>query len=252
VLALQFLAGYVQGSFYLVGVVCLYYVYSALWPESDSDLRSRTRALGQLVVLGLLSLGVSAFQLFPTARLVAQAARFAGIPYADAIEGGWYARNYLSSFFPFFGISSNPPHRELAEAVSYVGWILTPMIPLAFFDGARRRIAIFFAAIACIALAIFSTSDTFARALDKPLDSLPFFGNDRKNVKVVDHKTTADSIIVVGNTAYDYGVFRALNSRDGQTGNPGYGKYVIVWQKQSDGRWLMHLDIWNNSPPPQP
>lgn len=50
----------------------------------------------------------------------------------------------------------------------------------------------------------------------------------------------------------DYGVFRALNSRDGQTGNPGYGKYVMVWQRQFDGRWLMHLDIWNNSPPPQP
>jgi len=72
------------------------------------------------------------------------------------------------------------------------------------------------------------------------------------NVKVVEHKTTADSVIVVGNTAYDYGTFRAVNSRDGQVGNPGYGKYVIVWQKQRDGRWLMHLDIWNNSPPPEP
>ena len=72
------------------------------------------------------------------------------------------------------------------------------------------------------------------------------------NVKVVEHKTTADSVIVVGNTAYDYGTFRAVNSRDGQTGNPGYGKYVIVWQKQRDGRWLMHLDIWNNSPAPEP
>jgi ketosteroid isomerase-like protein len=71
------------------------------------------------------------------------------------------------------------------------------------------------------------------------------------NVKVVDHKTTADSVIVVGNTAYDYGTFRAQNSRDGQTANPGYGKYVIVWQRQRDGRWLMHLDIWNNSPAPQ-
>jgi len=163
VLALQFLAGYVQGSFYLVGVVCLYYVYSVLWPESDSDFRSRTRALGQLVVVGVLSLGVSAFQLVPTARLVAQAARFAGIPYEDAIEGGWYARNFLSFFFPFFGISSNTPHRELAEAVSYVGWILTPMIPLAFFDGARRRIAIFFGAIACIALAVVSVDLPFYR-----------------------------------------------------------------------------------------
>jgi ketosteroid isomerase-like protein len=71
-------------------------------------------------------------------------------------------------------------------------------------------------------------------------------------VKVVEHKTTADSIIVVGNTAYDYGTFRSRNSRDGQPGNPGYGKYVIVWQKQSNGAWLMHLDIWNGSPPPQP
>jgi len=68
---------------------------------------------------------------------------------------------------------------------------------------------------------------------------------------VVEHKTTADSIIVVGNTAYDYGTFRARNAKDGQSGNVGYGKYVIVWQRQPDGKWLMHLDIWNNSPAPQ-
>jgi hypothetical protein len=163
VLALQFLAGYVQGSFYLVGVVCLYYVYCVVWPESPGDLRSKTRVLGQLVVAGVLSLGVSAFQLFPTARLVAQAARFAGIPYEDAIEGGWYARNFLSFFFPFYGITSNTPHRELAEAVSYVGWVLTPMIPLAFVDSARRRIAVFLALIAGIALAITSVDLPFYR-----------------------------------------------------------------------------------------
>ena len=71
-------------------------------------------------------------------------------------------------------------------------------------------------------------------------------------VTVVEHKTTADSIVVVGNTAYDWGTFVARNARDGQAGNPGYGKYVIVWQRQRDGRWLMHLDIWNSSPAPQP
>lgn len=163
VLALQFLAGYIQGSFYLVGVVCLYYAYSAAWPDSESASRSRMHAIGQLVVVGLLSLGVSAFQLFPTGRLVAQAARFAGIPYEDAIEGGWYARNFLSFFFPFYGITSSTPHRELAEAVSYVGWVLTPMIPLAFLDRARRRIAIFLAGIACIALAIVSVDLPFYR-----------------------------------------------------------------------------------------
>ncbi|HUQ80521.1 MAG TPA: DUF4440 domain-containing protein [Gemmatimonadaceae bacterium] len=70
--------------------------------------------------------------------------------------------------------------------------------------------------------------------------------------KVIEHKTTADSVIIVGNTAYDYGTFRARNEKDGQPGNVGYGKYVIVWQRQGDGRWLMHLDIWNGSPAPQP
>lgn len=71
-------------------------------------------------------------------------------------------------------------------------------------------------------------------------------------VKVVDHKTTADSIIIRGDIAYDYGTFRAQNSRDGQMSNPGFGKYVIVWRRQSEGRWLMHLDIWNSSPAPSP
>jgi len=51
---------------------------------------------------------------------------------------------------------------------------------------------------------------------------------------------------------YDYGTFRTQNSRDGQVGNPGFGKYVIVWRRQTDGRWLMHLDIWNSSPAATP
>ena len=86
VLALQFLAGYIQGSFYLVGVVACTTSTAFCGRSQTAILRSRTRALGQLVVVGLLSLGVSAFQLFPTARLVAQAARFAGIPYGTRLK----------------------------------------------------------------------------------------------------------------------------------------------------------------------
>lgn len=71
-------------------------------------------------------------------------------------------------------------------------------------------------------------------------------------VSVVDHKTTADSIIIRGDIAYDYGTFRSQNAREGQRGNPGLGKYVIVWRRQGDGRWLMHLDIWNSSPAAAP
>ena len=71
-------------------------------------------------------------------------------------------------------------------------------------------------------------------------------------VTVVEHRTTPDSIIVRGDIAYDWGTYLARNARDGQPGNPAHGKYVIVWRVQPDGRWLMHLDIWNGSPAPSP
>ena len=155
VLVLQFLAGYIQGSIYLVGAICLYFAFSTIWPEPGLGPNARIRVAAQLVVTAVLSLGVSAFQLFPTARLVAQAARFSGIPYEEAVaEGGWSLPSLVTFFFPFFGIASTPPHRDLAELVSYVGWILMTTIPLAFLSRARRRIAWFFVLLTGIALAI--------------------------------------------------------------------------------------------------
>jgi ketosteroid isomerase-like protein len=88
------------------------------------------------------------------------------------------------------------------------------------------------------------------RPIIKGREAIQAYWTLAPNVKMVDHKTTADSVVIVGNTAYDYGTFHSQSSRDGVVGNMGYGKYVIVWQKQPDGRWLMHLDIWNGSPAP--
>jgi Bacterial membrane protein YfhO len=152
VLVLQFLAGYIQGSVYLVGALCLYYLYSAIWPEPGQP-SSRRRALIQFVVLGVVSLGAAAFQLLPTAQLVVEAGRRSGIPYEDAIEGGWSFRSLVTFFFPFFGVSAETPHRDLAEAVAYVGWVLMALVPLALFDDRRRRIAIFFSVLAAVAVA---------------------------------------------------------------------------------------------------
>jgi ketosteroid isomerase-like protein len=70
-----------------------------------------------------------------------------------------------------------------------------------------------------------------------------------QGVTVVEHQTVADSIIIRGDIAYDYGTFHARTARDGQAGNPGFGKYVIVWRR-AGSQWLMHLDIWNSSPAP--
>jgi hypothetical protein len=162
VLVLQFLAGFIQISLYLVTAVCLYYAYSLVWRESH-DRSLRRRVLVQVMILGALCLGLAAFQLVPTARLVAHAARASGIPYEQAIDGGWAAHNLVSFFFPFFGIASQPPHRELSEVVAYVGWVLTAMVPLAFFDSQRRRLAVFFGLLTCLALAIAITDLPFFR-----------------------------------------------------------------------------------------
>ena len=162
ILVLQFLAGFIQSSLYLVTAVCLYYAYSLVWRESH-DRSLRRRLLVQALLLGALCLGLAAFQLVPTARLVAHAARASGIPYEKAIEGGWAAHNLVSFFFPFFGIASAPPHRELSEVVAYVGWVLTAMVPLAFFDSQRRRLAVFFGLLTCVAVAIAITDLPFYR-----------------------------------------------------------------------------------------
>ena len=162
VLVLQFLAGFIQSSLYLVTAVCLYYAYSLLWRESD-DRAARRRVAVQVMLLGALCLGVAAFQLVPSIRLIAHAARLSGSPYEKAIEGGWTAHSLVGVVFPFFGIVSEQPHRDLSEAVAYVGWVLTLMVPLAFFDSRRRRIAVFFALLACLALAIAITDLPFYR-----------------------------------------------------------------------------------------
>jgi hypothetical protein len=161
VLVLQFLAGFIQSSLYLATSVCLYYAFSLVWRESDRS--GRGRLLAQVMILGALCLGLAAFQLVPTARILAHATRASGIPYETAAEGGWAAHNLVSFFFPFFGAASQPPHRELSEGLAYVGWVLTAMVPLAFFDRHRRRLAVFFGLLTCLALAIVITDLPFYR-----------------------------------------------------------------------------------------
>lgn len=57
-----------------------------------------------------------------------------------------------------------------------------------------------------------------------------------------DLKLNALEIVVVGDTAYETSTY------DGMAGDvPAPGKYVVVWQKV-DGVWLLHRDIWNDSP----
>jgi hypothetical protein len=149
-LTLQFLTGYLQGSLYTAGAVALYYLFSAAWPEAASAARprDRVRPLAQLAVLTVLVLGLTAFQLFPTLVLIADAGRTAGLSYSAAAEGGWRAGDLATMFFPFRGVDETPPQRDLGDRVAYVGFALICLVPFAFTASTLRRTAVFFAILA--------------------------------------------------------------------------------------------------------
>jgi ketosteroid isomerase-like protein len=66
--------------------------------------------------------------------------------------------------------------------------------------------------------------------------------------RVTSHRASADSVVIVGSTAYDWGTYVVTGQRNGQTYSGG-GKYVIVWREVQPGEWRMHLDMWNAGPP---
>ena len=153
VLVLQVLAGYLQGSLYIAGAVCVYYLFSAVWPDTAGE-GAHVRPLVQLLLLGVLAIGLSAFQVWPTARLVMDAGRTDGLAYEAAAEGGWTPSDLATFFFPFRGITVQPPHRELGDRVAYVGWVLACLAPFAFVGAARRRLAIAFGLMTSGAIAL--------------------------------------------------------------------------------------------------
>jgi hypothetical protein len=171
VMVLQFLVGYLQVSIYFAGAVCLWFLFSAAWPERQGCHAAR-RALAQLAILGVLALGVSGFQLFPTARLALASGRGYGIPYEDAIEDAWTWRSIATLFFPLQGIPLEYPHRYLTDAGAYVGWVLAALAPMAFLDRHRRRIAVFLGGLVLVAVALALVDLPFFRLLH---DLLPGF-----------------------------------------------------------------------------
>lgn len=51
-----------------------------------------------------------------------------------------------------------------------------------------------------------------------------------------------------GNTAYEIGrVSLTVHAKD-QAPKPISSKYVVVWKRQANGSWKLHVDIWNSTP----
>lgn len=60
----------------------------------------------------------------------------------------------------------------------------------------------------------------------------------------LEHEIIATEIVVLMDTAYDYGIYKGKNKKDDGTEITYQGKYVVIWKKINE-EWKMYLDIWN-------
>jgi len=62
-----------------------------------------------------------------------------------------------------------------------------------------------------------------------------------------DLKFVENDIKIFGALAYDEGSYSLnIKSDKGEVIENDSGKYLVVWEKQNDGTWLMKKDIWNS------
>ncbi|MDG5491567.1 DUF4440 domain-containing protein [Psychroserpens sp. SPM9] len=66
-----------------------------------------------------------------------------------------------------------------------------------------------------------------------------------KGVSIKHHKVTSHEIKILGDEAYDYGIYQGTTLLGSGEEVSWKGKYVIVWKK-INGTWKMYLDIWNS------
>jgi ketosteroid isomerase-like protein len=51
-----------------------------------------------------------------------------------------------------------------------------------------------------------------------------------------------------GDTAYEIGKMSLTVPSKDQGSKVVSGKYVVVWKRQANGPWKLHVDIWNTTP----
>ena len=60
---------------------------------------------------------------------------------------------------------------------------------------------------------------------------------------------TTIAMNVEGNYAYEIGQYTMTIDPDEKSAINDTGKYIVVWEKQNNGEWLMKADIWNTNLP---
>lgn len=72
----------------------------------------------------------------------------------------------------------------------------------------------------------------------------------KRNIKS-GFRTEGQEIIelkISGDTAYEIGKHLWTVKKEGEEIKWHSSKYVHIWKKEKDGKWKLHLDIWNSNP----
>lgn len=65
---------------------------------------------------------------------------------------------------------------------------------------------------------------------------------------ILHHASMPEEIVVDGDHAWDWGYYEGEAAQDGESPGTFGGKYVIVWERGSDGVWRMAMDAWSGVP----
>lgn len=77
------------------------------------------------------------------------------------------------------------------------------------------------------------------------------FWHDAIQAGLKDPFFTIVDVQASGDTAYEIGTFSLTVPTKDQGPKVLSGKYVVVWQRQANGAWKLHVDIWNGRKPAQ-
>jgi hypothetical protein len=146
VLFLHLLAGFLQGTVYVCGVLTAYFVFAAFGARRIPEMR--WRLLCQPVLLFLLAFGLAAFQLVPTVRLILEAGRASGGDYAFASENAFTFDYLVTAVFP--NAMGLEPERWDSSLFLTIGLLVCA--PLAWVERRGRRVAWFACWMAFVAL----------------------------------------------------------------------------------------------------
>ena len=68
---------------------------------------------------------------------------------------------------------------------------------------------------------------------------------------IKDAVLTTVEVLGMGDLACEIGKYNLKIQPGGQAAFEDNGKYIVIWKKQADGSWKLHVDIWNTSMPAQ-